>query len=141
MAEERAAADTDAPPVDDRYCPSCGAPRGREATYCAGCGQQLRHVAQPETEVTVAARLAQAATFVLLLLGQVVGALLLLALEFTSGTQLLSTTALAGFLAYSVAAWMISRPHPLLAVLLMFAGGAGLFALLLVADSQGWLGA
>lgn len=128
-------------PISDGFCPSCGTPQGVGAAYCASCGQRLLDATSPAAEVTIAAKLGRAAALVLLGLGQVLGALLLLALEFTSGTEPLSVSALVGFLAYSVAAWMISRAHPLQALLLMLAGGAGLFALLVFADSQGWLGA
>lgn len=128
-------------PISDGFCPSCGAPHGPDATYCASCGQRLLDAAPSAAEVTIAAKFGRSAALVLLGLGQVIGALLLLALEFTSDTELLSVSALVGFLACSVAAWMISRAHPLQALLLMLAGGAGLFALLMFADSQEWLGA
>ena len=104
LAGQRAAADTISRPISDGFCLSCGAPHAADAIYCASCGQRL-----PDTpsaaEVTVAAKLGRAAALVLLGLGQVLGALLLLALEFTSGTELLSVSALIGFLAYSTAAW------------------------------------
>ncbi|HYW29172.1 MAG TPA: hypothetical protein VE824_05130 [Gaiellales bacterium] len=92
-------------------------------------------------EVTITRRVGRGVAVVLLVVGQLLSSAWMLAIEFTSGHELLGRSAFLGYLAGSVAAWSIAGRHPGRAVLVMGGMCAALLGLLLVAERNGWLGA
>jgi hypothetical protein len=92
-------------------------------------------------EVTITRRVGRGLALLALIAGQVLSTAWMFAIEFTSGTRFLARAAFVGYLGFSAVAWWIATRRPGWAVMVMAAGCGALFGLLVLADSQGWLGA
>jgi hypothetical protein len=83
-------------------------------------------------EVTITRLVGRGVVLVVLAAGQLVSGAWMLGIGLTGGSQLLTRTALIGYAASTAAAWWIAARRPGQALVVMAAGCAALFGLLLV---------
>jgi hypothetical protein len=128
-------------------CPSCGQPHQVGAVFCASCGVRLPEArttsfgVAPSNEVSPLAMIGRVTALAVMVVGQIAGVMLWLVIGFTSGKPLLFPAAFFGLVGYVTMSWLIRRDHAYPAALLTLGGTAALSALLVLANSQGWLGA